>query len=126
MAAIALEARTGPGSTARAHTPKSAMHGKRFERTILHKCNAFPQQVQCTLMKSAKKVQCTFQKSANKIQKKCKVFDLQLCKNPHKMQQVHVDKKLVQQKCKNSAEKVQIKCRKSADKVQIKCRKSAN
>jgi len=104
MAAIALEARTGPGATARAHTPKSAMHGKRFERTTLHKCNAH-------CCKSAKKMQCTFQKSAKKMHKKCKVFALQLCRNPHKMQQVHVDKQLVQQKCKKSAIKVQKKCK---------------
>jgi len=46
-----------------------------------------------------------------KVQKKCKVFALQMCKNPHKMQQVHVDKQLVQQKCKKNAIKVQKKCK---------------
>ena len=91
-----------------------------------------PPHMQCTFLLKCKQSAVHFSENCKKMQKKCKVFALQMCKKPHEMQQVHVDKQLVQQKCKQSAinvqknaEKVQLKCRKSADEVQIKCRKSA-
>ena len=70
-----------------------------------------PPQLQCTFLQKCKNNAVHFSEKFKKMQKQCKVFALHMCKNPHKMQQVHVDKQLVQQKCKKSAIKVQKKCK---------------
>ena len=106
----------------RPHNPQWRRLPWRRARALAPRQGHTPQKAQCMASVSSAqpstnamhifaKVQKKCSALFRKVQKKCKVFALQLCKNPHKMQQVHVDKQLVQQKCKKSAIEVQKKCR---------------